>query len=145
MEGRAGQNKRDVQGKQAKELKSRQRWRLLQMNQATSVSLSDSLFPTPTQGSSAVTTVHTSSASVSSPAGATAHGMVHGTQGMERLVAFGSCGWGGRGEGGNGCERHGTGCSHGQPWLIDICGSKWRWRRQMQVGPAHAQATTDQA
>jgi hypothetical protein len=37
--GRAGQNKRDVQGKQAKELKSRQRWRLLQMNQATSVSL----------------------------------------------------------------------------------------------------------
>jgi hypothetical protein len=24
-----------------------------------------------------------------------------------------------------------------------ICGSKWRWRRQMEVGPAHAQATTD--
>jgi hypothetical protein len=34
---RAGQNKTDGQGKQAKELESRQRWRLLQMNQATSV------------------------------------------------------------------------------------------------------------
>lgn len=29
---RAGQNKRDGQGKQAKELESRQRWRLLQMH-----------------------------------------------------------------------------------------------------------------
>ena len=49
---------------------------------------------------------HTSSPSVSSPAGATAHGMVHGTQGMERLVAFGSCV--GEGEGKEGMAARGT-------------------------------------
>jgi|UniRef100_A0A804U9F7 hypothetical protein len=95
---RAGQNKRDGQGKQAKELESRQRWRLLQMNQATSVSLSDSsLFPTSsTQASSAVTTVHAKLGSPPLPS-APPLPQRHCCSAWidERSVAFGSCGTGG--------------------------------------------------
>lgn len=138
-DGDGGQNKRDVQGKQAKELKSRQRWRLLQMNQATSVSDSLTLsFPPPHQASSQQPLQSTPAPpSVSSPTAlltVTAWCMELEREGL--VVAFGSCGWGWRVA--RECLREGTGRAH--PWLIDIRGSKWRWRRQIQVGPEHAQA-----
>lgn len=127
-QGRAGENKRDVQGKQAKELKSRQGWRPLQMNQATSVVPLSLSHPHTPQASSPVTTVHTSSP-LRLFSGATAHSSRHGAwnEGMERLVAsfwFLWLGSGGEGRGRRECLREAIPF----PW------------RQMQVGPAHAQA-----